>query len=194
MHPRRHRGEKRLRVGMKRTRIDRFDVALLDRVTRVHDDDTVTELRDDAEIVRDEEDRGPMLSTELPQQFQDLRLEGDVERRSRLVGDQEGRLEHERHRDHDSLPHSARELVGVVADALAGIRDADLLEHLHGPALYRSPLAPLRTVCGLDVDELRPDRERGVEARERVLEDHRELAAPQGTHLLLAQADEVSTL
>ena len=64
------------------------------------------------------------LSPQPPQQLDDLRLERDVERARRLVGDQQRRLEQQRHRDHDALPHAARELVRVVVQALGGVRDA----------------------------------------------------------------------
>ena len=46
---------------------------------------------------------------------------GHVERRGRLVGDQQVRLAGQRDRDHDPLPHAARQLVRVVrADAAPG--------------------------------------------------------------------------
>ena len=65
-------------------------------------------------------------------ELEDLRLHGDVERRRRLVGDQDVRVVHERHRDHRALAHAARELVRVVARAAPRIRDADRLEQLDG--------------------------------------------------------------
>ena len=53
-----------------------------------------------------------------------------------------GRLEQQRHRDHDPLPHAAGELVRVVVDAVGGVRDADELEHLDR-APPQVPLAAL---------------------------------------------------
>jgi hypothetical protein len=41
-------------------------------------------------------------------QFENLRLNGHVERRRRLVGDQKLRLVGERHRDHHALALAAR--------------------------------------------------------------------------------------
>ena len=64
------------------------------------------------------------------EQLEDLRLDRDVERGRRLVGDQQIRLARERHRDHHALPHAARQLVRIRVDALLGRRDADQLEHL----------------------------------------------------------------
>ena len=57
----------------------------------------------------------PVLGDEGAQQVEDLRLDRDVERRRRLVGDQQLRLAGERHRDHRALAHAARELVRIVA-------------------------------------------------------------------------------
>ena len=45
--------------------------------------------------------------------FRISRLGGDVERGGRLVGDQQHRIEHQRHGDHDALALAARELVRV---------------------------------------------------------------------------------
>ena len=49
-------------------------------------------LGDDAEIVGDQHDRRAELLLELEHQVEDLRLDGDVERRGRLVGDQHLRI------------------------------------------------------------------------------------------------------
>ena len=66
------------------------------------------------------------------QQVEDLRLDGDVERGGRLVGDDELRLAGQRHRDHDALAHAAGELVRVIVHAACGIGDLHQLEHLDG--------------------------------------------------------------
>ena len=69
-------------------------------------------------------------ATSVAQQVEDLRLDRHVERRRRLVGDQQLRLAGERHRDHRPLAHAARELVRVVLQPQLGARDPDLLEQL----------------------------------------------------------------
>ena len=104
---------------------------------RVHDDDLVGDLGDDAEIVGDHDDRASELVLEAFHQVEDLRLRGHIERSRRLVGDQEVGVVDERHRDHHALAHAARELVRVVVDALLGARDADRLEELEGAGARR---------------------------------------------------------
>ena len=56
---------------------------------------------------------------------EDLRLRRHVERRRRLVGDQQVGIVDQRHRDHHALAHAAGELVRVVVDPALGARDAD---------------------------------------------------------------------
>ena len=56
----------------------------------------------------------------VAQQGQNLRLDGDVERGCRLVGDQELRPRRERHGDHDALAQTARELVRIGRVARSG--------------------------------------------------------------------------
>ena len=105
-------------------------VALLDDAARVHHDDAVGDLGDDAEIVGNEQHRHADLALQLVEQVEDLRLDRDVERGRRLVGDQQHGIAGERHRDHHALAHAARQLVRIVGEALLRGRDLDQLEHL----------------------------------------------------------------
>ena len=84
----------------------------LDHLAGVHHGHPIAQLGDQAEVVRDEQDRAPHLVLQLAQELDDLRLERDVERRGRLVRDQQVRTRDQRERDADALAHAARELVG----------------------------------------------------------------------------------
>jgi hypothetical protein len=95
------------RVRVARRREHRVHVRQLDDLARVHDDDPIGELGDQAEVVRDQDRRGVRLALRLLQHLEDLRLDRHVERRSRLVGDQQRGLVGNRHRDHRALPHAA---------------------------------------------------------------------------------------
>ena len=103
----------------------------------------VGHLADDAEVVGDEEERHAEARLEVPEQLQDLRLDGDVERRRRLVRDQEIGLVGERHRDHHPLPLAARELVRIRVQAPLGLGQPDEVQELHasapGPRGGRAP-------------------------------------------------------
>ena len=53
----------------------------------------------------------PVRSLQLGEQVEDLGLHGDVERRGRLVGDQDLRVGGDRRGDEDALQHAAGQLV-----------------------------------------------------------------------------------
>ena len=78
---------------------------------------------DHAEIVADQDDRRAEIALQLPQQPQDLRLDRDIERGRRLVGDQDLRAAGKRHRDHDALAHAAGELMRVLVRGAAAHRE-----------------------------------------------------------------------
>ena len=95
------------RVGVRGSGEHRARRTLFDDASGVHDCDAIGELRDHAEIVGDEDHRGAAVAAALAQQFENLRLHGDVERGRRLVGDDEPGAQRERHRDHHALSLSA---------------------------------------------------------------------------------------
>ena len=67
------------------------------------------------EVVGDEQDAGPLLPVDLFQQVQNTLLNGHVQRRGRLIADEQLRLGDDGRRDHGPLEHPAGELVGVLA-------------------------------------------------------------------------------
>ena len=102
--------------------------ALFDDDAVLHHHHAVGDLGDDAEIMGDEHDRGLAALLQVADQFQDLRLRGDVERGGRLVGDQELWIERQRHRDHGALALAARQLVRIGLCRDLGIGNADVGE------------------------------------------------------------------
>ena len=87
---------------------------------------------DDAQVVRDEQDRGARLLFQVVHQLQDLRLNRHVQRGGRLVGDQQLRLAGQRHRDHHALAHAAGKLEGVLLGHALRVRDLHVGEQLDG--------------------------------------------------------------
>ena len=121
-------------------------------------------------------------------QLEDLRLHRHVERGRGLVGDEQLRVADQRHRDHRALAHAAGELVRVVVEPLVRVGDADAVEHLDR-ALARRGLGDV-VVDPVGLDDLVADRVERVQRRQRVLEDHRDLAAAQ-LRISVAGSDEV---
>ncbi len=111
--------------------------AFLDDLAALHDVDALGHLAHDAEVVGDEQHGHAHLALQLLQQLEDLRLDGDVEGRRRLVGYQQVRLVGECHGDHDALPLAARQLMRKRVEALFGIADADLLQQLEHARAHR---------------------------------------------------------
>ena len=127
------------------------------------------------------------------EQLEDLRLDGHVERRRRLVGDQDVRIAGERHRDHRALAHAARELVRVVVDALLGVRDADLAQELDGaPPRVASSESSSWVMIASTIWS--PTVVHRVQRRHRVLEDHRDLVAAYVAQARLRHLEQVLAL
>src|SRR5579863_8482340 len=57
------------------------------------------------------------LLAQVGKQFENLRLNSDIERRRGLVRDEQLRAVYDGHGDHNALPHPAGKLVGIVARA-----------------------------------------------------------------------------
>ena len=124
----------------------------------------------------------PSSLLEARDQLEDLRLDGDVERRGRLVGDQQLRLVGQRHRDHRALAHAAGELVRVGVDAACAARGC---RPGSSSSTARSQRRALRDVAvrADRLDELRAHLVERVQRRQRVLEDHRDVVAAQPAQL-----------
>ena len=131
----------------------------------------------------------PKLALERGEQPQDLRLHGDVERGGRLVGDQQLRIAHQRHRDHHALAQAARELMRKLAEPHLRRRDADAAHQLDR-ALERGR-ARGALVARQHLGHLRADRVGRVEAGHRLLEDHRHAVAADARHLALGQRQQI---
>src|SRR5258705_8932809 len=80
-------------------------------LAEIHDGTAVSHVLDNRQIVADEEQREAELPLQILQQVEDLRLDGDVERRDRLVADDQVRFCGKRPGDADALALAAREFV-----------------------------------------------------------------------------------
>ena len=151
----------------------------------MHDDDAVGHLGDDAHVVRDQDQRHPEFPLQVPDQRQDLGLDGHVERRRRLVGNQDLGPERQRDGDHHALAHAAGELVRVLRQPPFGLGDADRLER---GDRGRARLACADRAMRQDrLGQLPPDRQHRIERGHRLLEDHGDLGAAHLAHLALAE-------
>src|SRR6516162_7898130 len=99
----RHGREQRLGIGVARPGVEIARRRDLDDLAHIHDRHPVADMLHDAEIMRDEEigEAEPVL--QLEHEVDDLRLHRDVQRRDRLVGDDQAGIESERSSDADAL-------------------------------------------------------------------------------------------
>ena len=179
MVERRDRLQEAFGIGMSGVADDVACRAAFDNRAEIHHRHLVGDLVDDAEIVGDEDHAHAQILLERAHQFQHLGLDGDVEGRGRLVGNQQLRTGRERERDHRALAHAAGHFMGVLVDPRGGIGNADLVQHVDGElpglAAAKAPVQPDR------LDHLVADGIDRAEGSHRFLKDHADLAAAQGS-------------
>jgi hypothetical protein len=126
------------------------------------------------QVVGDEQHRGAELGRQLLEVVQDPPLHGHVERRGRLVRDQQLRPGGEADRDQRTLPHAAGELVRVLLGAASRIRQPGLGQQLGHPLV--GLLAGAGEPVGLQrLTDLVADAPHRVEVGHRVLRDQADL-------------------
>ena len=129
----------------------------------------------------DEKERQVELSPQVGQQVEDLRLDRHVQRRNRLIADDELGVESEGARDADALSLAARELVRVASRVVAS--EPDRLQIVLDSFVSNRTVAPPILAVGLCqkafADDV-ADRHPGIERAVRILEDDLHSAA----HLL----------
>ncbi len=169
------RGEEQGRVGVPGRAEDLVRRSLLDDPAEVHDRGPVGQVFHDAEIVPDEEVRGPRRGRllELEEEVENLRTNGNVERGDRFVENDELRLRGQSPGDGDPLALSARELPGATLCSLRG--KADRVEQGEDAltTLGRAPDAVNGERLADDGRDVHPRVERAA----RVLEDDADVAA-----------------
>ena len=185
----RYGGEQRPGIGMLRPLQHVVGRALFDHLAVLEHDDAIGDIGDDAEIMGDEHHRHVAAALQVADQFEDLRLRGDVERGRRLVGHQHRRLERQRHRDHRALPLAARELVRIGAHAAFGVGQADFAQQAEGLLL---PFFRRQQAVRLEhLGDLVADPHQGVERRHRLLEHHGNAAAAQTEPAIRVEGQQV---
>jgi hypothetical protein len=100
----------------------------LDDAAGIHHQHPVAHVGEHREVVADDHHADVEVAHQRGEQVEDLRLDHHVERRGRLVGDDQGGPAGERHRDHHALALATGQLVRVGAHA--GARETNLLEQL----------------------------------------------------------------
>src|SRR5438128_7993114 len=168
------------------------DIGLFHHLAGIHDDDALRGLRHHAHRMGDQHDRHAEAFLHVLQQIENLRLDGDVERGGRLVGDDELWLAGQRHRDHDALAHAARELVRIIMHAAFRIGNLHQLQHLNRAGqcvLFRQALMAAQAL-----GNLLADRQHRVERGHRLLEDEANLLGPDVIKFAARERHQIAAL
>ncbi len=145
----------------------------------LHHQDAVRQVGDHAHVVGDQDDGCIDSVLQITHQLEDLGLHRDVQRRRRLVGEQQLRIARQRLRDHGALPLAAGELVRVGVDPSFWLRDLHHAEEFDG-ALPRR-LRRHREMAAQHLGYLKSDGVDRVQGGHRLLEDHCDLFAANVT-------------
>ena len=118
----------------------------------------------------------------LVQQIQNLRLNGDVQGRGRLIGNEQFGFARQGHGNHHPLTHATRELMGIVIDPLCGLGNIDQPQHVTGlgHGLLRCQ-AFVQPEC---LGNLLTHTQNRVERRHGLLKNHGNFFSPQIAHSL----------
>ena len=154
----------------------------LHHLAAVHDHDIVCHLVDNAQVMGDEHDGRAMLLLQRVHQVQNLSLNGHVQCGGGLVGNQQLGLAGQGHGDHDTLTHTAGELVRILLEHHLRVGNFHISQHLQGGLgsflLAHTPMNPE------GLTELPLHGENRVQAGHGLLKDHGDLVAPDVVHLL----------
>jgi len=150
---------------------------VLDEPSLVQDEHARAQDGEHAEVVAHHEQGHPALPLLRAQDLQHLRLHGHVERGCRLVGDEQGGLEQQRHGEEDALALTTGQFVRQTGRLRGGVGEPHALHHLHGGIAGAPPvtLAVGERHFGHLIDHAHPRVERG----ERLLKHD---AAPTASH------------
>ena len=129
------------------------DWARFDDAAQMHHRDAVGNVLDHGKIVRNENVGQAEPPLQVAQQIEDLRADRDIERRDRLVADDELRLDRERAGDRDALALAAGKFVRITlrdhtrrrARPAAAARHA--LRHGAAPARRRARTSGSASIC-----------------------------------------------
>ena len=188
-----HRGLRQLaRVGVQLFGQRARGVAGLHHLAMAQDGDAVGHLGDHRQVVRDQQQAHAVFRDQIAQQVEDLRLQHHVERRRRLVGDQQLGFQRTGDGDDDALALAAGQFVRIARQREFRLRQADAVEHFSRPFLGVG--AARLGVPAYALGDLLADGLDRVERRHRLLEHHADVVAAQRAHLVFGGRKDVDAV
>ena len=124
-----HCAQKCAQVIMSRRAENIVQRSTLQHPAMIHHDDFIGDVRDHTKVMGDHQDGHLQFGLQIVQQFQYLRLNGHVERRCRLIRDQQRRAADKRHRDHRALTQPAGQFERIGPQGPLRIGKTDQAQH-----------------------------------------------------------------
>ena len=179
-----------LGIGMAGVPEQLKGLGLLHDLAGIHNVDNIAHLRHNAHVMGNHQNGGAVVIPELFHELQNLRLNGNVQRGGRLVGDQQLRLTYHGHTDHDALTKSAGKLMRIRMIALLRLGNADLPEDVND-LVFGLFLADI-LVQQDGLPHLLAHGINGVQGRHRLLKNHGDLIAPDAAHFLFRRLQQIA--
>jgi hypothetical protein len=177
------------RIGMTRLGEQLPRRRALDQASGIEHRHLVAEVGGKTQIMRDEHQGRAGARLQLGDQPNDTRLDRDVERGRRLVGDNEPRIAGEGHGDEYTLAHATRELMGIFAQDVGTLAQMDRIEQRQRPF---AALAACRDAQAAEMlVELRADGTGRIKRRQRLLRYESNIIAEQRTASRRRQAEKI---
>jgi hypothetical protein len=132
------------------------------------------------------------VTLQLGHQVEDFGLDGDVQRRGGLVGDQQLRAGGHGARDHHPLAHAPGQLVRILVQSLLRVGDAHARQPFAG--LLAGLVMRQPKVAAEGLGDLLADLHVGRQGRERILEDHAHLRAADAVQAPGPETDQLLAL
>ena len=176
---------------MLRVAEDFFGASFFDNVPVVHHQDPVADIGHHRQVMGDEQQSGAAFSHGFLDQIQHLALHRHIQRRRRLIAQQQSRIIGQRHGQHGALPLAARKLMRIRSSGTFRIRQFDRGQQFNG-TLARFGLAAHALVRAHDLCDLLADLHERVQSGQRFLEDHGHVLAADLLQFLVAGLHQVS--
>ena len=168
------------------------DLGSLHRAAAVHDEHIVRGAGHHTHVVGDHDAGCAGFALRGFDDFEDLGLDGHVQRGGRLVRNEHFRVVGDGDGDDHALAHAAGELVGEGTQPLLRLRDAHQVEQLRG-AVHRLRLRDV--VVRLDgLHELCADVVDGSEGGQRILKNHPDAVATDLGHVGVGLAQQLGAV
>ena len=156
----------------------------------IHHQHTVGMACHHAQIVRNQNRGGVAALAQFGEQIHHLRLHGNIQRRSGLVGNEHTRVVGQRHGYNHTLAHAAREMVRIIFGALLRVGNAHFVQQIYG-LLLRLAVADALVRCN-GFGNLLANLVDGVKRRKRVLKHHGNFAPAQLAALALGHLQQLA--